>query len=60
MKGTDRVDGAKLDELLDGCAVAARAAVAAMRAGRLEPSPDSCGWNGSGCQHPSICRCATA
>jgi ATP-dependent helicase/DNAse subunit B len=60
MKGTDRVDEAKLNELLDGCAVAARAAVAAMRAGRLEPSPDSCGWNGSGCQHPSICRCATA
>src|ERR671939_865119 len=43
---------ARLDEVL----AAALEAVRAIRAGALEPRPDTCAWNG-GCAHPSICRC---
>jgi len=35
---------------------AAQEAVAELRAGRLEPRPDTCAWDG-GCAHPTICRC---
>jgi ATP-dependent helicase/DNAse subunit B len=56
---TDRVEEHELDELLRGCADAAREAVARIRAGALEPAPDSCAFTG-GCAHPTICRCVTA
>jgi ATP-dependent helicase/DNAse subunit B len=57
--GNDRVDAEALDALLDACAEAARAAVAEIRAGALDPKPDSCAFTG-GCAHPTICRCVTA
>lgn len=56
---TDRVDDDRLEELLDACAEAARAAVGEIRAGALKPAPDSCAYTG-GCAHPTICRCVTA
>jgi ATP-dependent helicase/DNAse subunit B len=28
-----------------------------LRAGRLEPRPESCHWRGDGCSYPSVCRC---
>jgi ATP-dependent helicase/DNAse subunit B len=56
---TDRVEEHELDELLTRCADAARAAVAEIRAGALEPVPDRCGFGG-GCAHPTICRCVSA
>jgi ATP-dependent helicase/DNAse subunit B len=34
-------------------------AIAALRAGRLEPRPATCGWRDGGCSYPSICRCET-
>ena len=62
--GADRPDrlergGEHLDELLRACADAARQAVEQIRAGALEPSPDSCAYTG-GCAHPTICRCVTS
>jgi ATP-dependent helicase/DNAse subunit B len=55
----DRVDDDELAALLDACAEAARSAVAEIRAGALEPSPDSCAYVG-GCAFPTICRCVSA
>jgi ATP-dependent helicase/DNAse subunit B len=57
--GTDRVDPERLEELLEACAAAARAAVAEIRAGALEPAPERCAYVG-GCAHPTICRCVSA
>jgi ATP-dependent helicase/DNAse subunit B len=54
---TDRLAEEDLDALLADCARAAREAVEAMRAGALVPRPDTCGWSGEGCSHPTICRC---
>jgi RecB family exonuclease len=56
---TDRVDEEELEALLDACAEAARTAVAEIRSGALEPSPDSCAYVG-GCAYPTICRCVSA
>jgi ATP-dependent helicase/DNAse subunit B len=56
---TDRVDDAQLDDLLSECLDAARRAVAEIRQGALEPSPDSCAYVG-GCAFPTICRCVSA
>jgi ATP-dependent helicase/DNAse subunit B len=54
---TDRVDDERFSELLDEARARAVAAVAAAKQGALRPSPDTCGWGGSGCSYPSICRC---
>jgi len=35
----------------------ALAAAGEARAGQLEPRPQTCGFGGSGCQYPTICRC---
>jgi RecB family exonuclease len=56
---TDRVEDHDLDALLEACADAARDAVAQLRDGALEPSPESCAYVG-GCAHPTICRCVSA
>lgn len=56
---TDRVDEDELEALLEACAEAARTAVGEIRAGALEPSPDSCAYVG-GCAFPTICRCVSA
>jgi hypothetical protein len=48
-------DGALLEtRLQDARAIAAQAA-ADLRAGRIKPCPDRCGYQG-GCAHPGICR----
>jgi ATP-dependent helicase/DNAse subunit B len=57
--GPDRVDAEQLEELLEECAAAARAAVEELRAGALRPAPEKCAYGG-GCAHPTICRCVTA
>jgi ATP-dependent helicase/DNAse subunit B len=54
---TDRIAPDELDELLGDVLEAALEVVAEIRAGRLQPRPDTCGWAGSGCSYPSICRC---
>jgi len=56
---TDRLDPEELEALLAACADAARTAVGEIRAGALEPSPDSCAYVG-GCAFPTICRCVSA
>ncbi len=51
----DVADGATLEaRLQDSRAIAAQAA-ADLRAGRITPCPDRCGYQG-GCAHPGICR----
>lgn len=54
----DRVGDAEFDAVLADVLDAAREAVAGVRAGALEPRPDTCGWRGGGCSYPSICRSA--
>jgi ATP-dependent helicase/DNAse subunit B len=44
-------------ELLDQAVATALAAAAEAGHGSFEPRPQTCGWNGSGCQYPTICRC---
>jgi RecB family exonuclease len=56
----DRVSPEEASELLDEIEAAALEAVREIRAGRLEPRPQTCGWKGDGCGYPSICRCARA
>ena len=53
---TDRVDGDALQQLLDECVAAARAAAGEARSGALTPRPDTCAYGG-GCAYPTICRC---
>jgi RecB family exonuclease len=54
---TDRVDADTLDELLAEVLDLARAAAGEAGRGALEPRPESCGYGGRGCMHPTICRC---
>jgi ATP-dependent helicase/DNAse subunit B len=54
---TDRLDAEALAELLGDVLDAARAAAAEAGRGELQARPESCGWGGSGCRHPTICRC---
>jgi ATP-dependent helicase/DNAse subunit B len=54
---TDRVDADTLGELLAGALDIARAAAGEAVQGALEPRPQSCGYRGRGCMHPTICRC---
>ena len=44
-------------EILDGALAAARGAAAEAARGTLEARPKSCGYQGTGCMYPSICRC---
>ncbi|HEV3322496.1 MAG TPA: PD-(D/E)XK nuclease family protein [Solirubrobacteraceae bacterium] len=44
-------------ELVEEILAAARTAAAQARAGALEARPATCGFGGSGCMYPSICRC---
>jgi len=54
--GTDVLPREELDSVLDDVLAAAEEAVAALRAGALEPRPDTCGWAGGGCSYLTICR----
>nr|MCU0258995.1 PD-(D/E)XK nuclease family protein [Solirubrobacteraceae bacterium] len=56
---TDRVDGARRDELLGGVLERARLAVREIGAGALEPRPATCAPRGR-CAYPSLCRCGDA
>jgi ATP-dependent helicase/DNAse subunit B len=53
----DRREHGEFEALLAAAVDAAREAAAQARAGALEPRPDTCGWGGSGCAYPTICRC---
>jgi ATP-dependent helicase/DNAse subunit B len=57
---TDRRPRAAFDAVLDGVLGDVRCAVAELRAGALGPRPESCAYNGGGCQYPTICRCEAA
>jgi ATP-dependent helicase/DNAse subunit B len=54
----DRMPAEQAEDLLAAIEAAAVDAVREIRAGRLEPRPETCGWKGDGCSYPSICRCA--
>lgn len=47
----------EMDELLAEVLELARSAAAQATDGALPSRPDSCGYRGSGCAYPSICRC---
>jgi RecB family exonuclease len=57
---TDRVGAEEFEVRLEEVLAAAEEAVRQLRAGGLEPRPESCMWDGSGCSHPTICRCDAA
>ncbi|MEA2244355.1 MAG: hypothetical protein QOD24_3911 [Solirubrobacteraceae bacterium] len=57
---TDRRERSQFDAIVDGVLEDVRRTVAELRSGALEPRPQSCGWNGSGCEYPTICRCDAA
>ncbi|HEX8120265.1 MAG TPA: PD-(D/E)XK nuclease family protein [Solirubrobacteraceae bacterium] len=52
----DRRSREELEALLDDTIAAAVDAAREARAGKLEPRPDTCAWDG-GCAYPTICRC---
>ena len=51
----DVSDGDTLDARLEESRAIAAQAAADLRAGRITPCPDRCGYQG-GCAHPGICR----
>ena len=53
----DARPAAEVRELVGAIVAAARTAAAEARAGQLESRPATCGFGGSGCMYPSICRC---
>jgi hypothetical protein len=53
----DAREPAEVHELVEEVLAAARAAAAQARAGALEARPSTCGFGGSGCVYPAICRC---
>ncbi len=53
----DAREPAEVRELVEEVLAAARAAAAQARAGALEARPQTCGFGGSGCVYPTICRC---
>jgi superfamily I DNA/RNA helicase/RecB family exonuclease len=57
---TDRHDRDGFDAIVDGVLEDVLCAVGELREGALEPRPQSCGWNGTGCVYPTICRCSAA
>jgi len=56
----DRRPREEFDAIVDGVLEDVRRAVGELRAGALEPRPQSCAWNGAGCSYPTICRCEAA
>jgi ATP-dependent helicase/DNAse subunit B len=54
---TDLREPDEIAETLDGVLAAALRAAGEARGGRLEPRPGTCGFRGSGCAYPTICRC---
>jgi RecB family exonuclease len=57
---TDRRPRAAFDAIVDGVLEDVMQAVAEVRAGALQPRPETCGYNASGCMYPTICRCDAA
>jgi ATP-dependent helicase/DNAse subunit B len=60
--GFDAASGVRMerdafDALVQGVVDAALAALREIRAGALEPRPDTCGYGKSGCKYPGFCRC---
>jgi hypothetical protein len=53
----DARPSSEVGELVEEIVVAARAAATQARSGQLESRPATCGFGGSGCMYPSICRC---
>src|SRR3954451_426852 len=53
---TDRLSPEEFEAKLAEVLAAAEEAIGQLRAGALEPRPDSCAWDG-GCSYPTICRC---
>jgi RecB family exonuclease len=53
----DAREPTEVRELVEEVLTAARAAAAQARAGALEARPQTCGFGGSGCVYPAICRC---
>jgi ATP-dependent helicase/DNAse subunit B len=53
----DAREPAEVRELVEEVLAAARTAAAQARAGELEARPQTCGFGGSGCVYPAICRC---
>jgi|HubBroStandDraft_6_1064221.scaffolds.fasta_scaffold05861_2 hypothetical protein len=53
----DAREPAEVRELVEEVLTAARAAAGQARAGALEARPQTCGFGGSGCVYPQICRC---
>ncbi|HXD54464.1 MAG TPA: PD-(D/E)XK nuclease family protein [Solirubrobacteraceae bacterium] len=54
---TDRIEPEALDELLAEVLETAREAAGEASRGALQARPETCGWGGSGCRYPTICRC---
>jgi ATP-dependent helicase/DNAse subunit B len=52
-----RMERDAFDALVDAVVQAALTALREIRAGALEPRPDTCGYRKSGCQYPGFCRC---
>jgi hypothetical protein len=52
----DAREAADLDDLVDEVIASARSAALEARAGALSPRPSTCGYGGSGCMYPSLCR----
>ncbi len=53
----DARPASEVRELVEEIVAVARTAAAQARAGQLEARPATCGFGGSGCMYPSICRC---
>ncbi len=53
----DTREPAEVRELVGEIVAAAREAGVQARAGALEARPETCGFGGSGCMYPTICRC---
>jgi PD-(D/E)XK nuclease superfamily len=53
----DAREPTEVHELVEEVLGAARAAAVQARAGELEARPQTCGFGGSGCVYPQICRC---
>ncbi len=56
---TDRHPREAFDAIIDGVLEDVLRAVAELRAGALQPRPQSCAYTG-GCAYPTICRCEAA
>ena len=56
---TDMREGEEMREVIEQALAEARRAAGEAGAGELEPRPATCGYRGSGCMYPTICRCET-